>query len=328
MTVTDARPAPVRAFAAVSLLVALLGALLLSGPASPAHADDSGVIAARLNEARAGSGLGPLTRNGGLDAVAVQWAAQMAASGSLSHNPAVGGQIPGGWSRWGENVAQGQSSGSAMHDGWWGSAGHQANMLGAFTDVGIAFLRAGGTTWGVQVFANYGGGGGGAQASPATRNAAAAETARVAEASRVAEVARVAEEARVAEAARVVEVERVRAEEVATAQAAEVVRVDLTRQAMAEQAATLVVAQEQADRASAEEARAAAEKREPALEVAAASAWSDIGPGGNGAGAALVVLASAFVLGGLAMLVPGIRNRVIAVVRGRGTAKVIQVTKR
>lgn len=54
-----------------------------------------------------------------------------------------------------ENVAQGYSGEAAMHDGWMASPGHRANILGDFTDIGVAFLSAGGTTWGVQVFASY-----------------------------------------------------------------------------------------------------------------------------------------------------------------------------
>jgi len=91
-----------------------------------------------------------------MDAVALNWANALAAAGALSHNPNYSGQIPGGWSSAAENVAQGHPSGSSMHDGWMGSSGHRSNILGDFTDVGMAFVAAGGTTWGVQVFARYG----------------------------------------------------------------------------------------------------------------------------------------------------------------------------
>ncbi|MGA7148312.1 MAG: CAP domain-containing protein, partial [Microbacterium sp.] len=90
----------------------------------------------------------------------------MAAHGSLSHNPSVGQQIPGGWSRWGENVAQGYGNGAAVHNGWMNSSGHRANILGGFTDVGVALIQAGGTTWAVQVFAAYAGSGLPAPAPP------------------------------------------------------------------------------------------------------------------------------------------------------------------
>ena len=139
---------------ALALLVGLLGSLI-SAPQA-ARADESGVIFSLLNQARNGEGRSSLERMAALDAVALEWAKAMAASGTLSHNQSLSSQIPGGWSFIGENVARGYPSGSSMHEGWWSSSGHRANMLGDFTDVGIAFLSAGGSTWGVQVFARYG----------------------------------------------------------------------------------------------------------------------------------------------------------------------------
>uniref|UniRef100_UPI00272C932E CAP domain-containing protein n=1 Tax=Microcella sp. TaxID=1913979 RepID=UPI00272C932E len=156
MTITGAdapRTRPV-VLVALALLVGLLGSLI-SAPQA-ARADESGVIFSLLNQARNGEGRSSLERMAALDAVALEWAKAMAASGTLSHNQSLSSQIPGGWSFIGENVARGYPSGSAMHEGWWNSSGHRANMLGDFTDVGIAFLSAGGSTWGVQVFARYG----------------------------------------------------------------------------------------------------------------------------------------------------------------------------
>lgn len=142
------------ALVTLALLLGLLGSLI-SVPQA-ARADESGVIFSLLNQARNGEGRSSLERMAALDAVALEWAKTMAASGALSHNQSLSSQIPGGWSFIGENVARGYPSGSTMHQGWWNSSGHRANMLGDFTDVGIAFLSAGGSTWGVQVFARYG----------------------------------------------------------------------------------------------------------------------------------------------------------------------------
>ncbi|KRF31075.1 CAP domain-containing protein [Yonghaparkia sp. Soil809] len=139
---------------AFALVLGLFGSLIAAP--QPAHADESGVLFSLLNQARNGEGRSSLERMAALDAVALEWAQAMAASGALSHNQSLGSRIPGGWSFIGENVARGYPSGEAMHQGWWGSSGHRANMLGDFTDVGIAFLSAGGSTWGVQVFARYG----------------------------------------------------------------------------------------------------------------------------------------------------------------------------
>jgi hypothetical protein len=135
-----------------ALVVLILAATLVPAPASAAPADD---IAGLLNQARWANGQAGLIRNPAMDQVAADWAAQMAASGTMSHNPDYSTQIPGGWSAAAENVAQGYPTATAMHDGWMGSPGHRANILGDYTDVGIAFLSAGGTTWGVEVFARY-----------------------------------------------------------------------------------------------------------------------------------------------------------------------------
>lgn len=155
-----------------SIRSVVIGALLaivvaLGGAPAPAAAFDEGTIVALANDARAANGLGGLVRNGALDSVALNWANQMAANGKLSHNPSVGQQIPGGWTRWGENVAQGYPSGSAVHQGWMNSSGHRANILGGFTDIGVAMIQANGTTWAVQVFAAYPGSGMPAPAPPA-----------------------------------------------------------------------------------------------------------------------------------------------------------------
>lgn len=139
------------------LVAALLMAVtaLVLAPTVSASASESGSIHSFINQARAAAGLAPLTRNAPLDQVAANWANQLAASGQLAHNPGYSAQIPGGWTNVGENVAQGQPTGAAMHDAWMASSGHRANILGAFTDVGIAFIAVGGTTWGVEVFAAY-----------------------------------------------------------------------------------------------------------------------------------------------------------------------------
>jgi len=150
----DARRAPAALAAALALVLGLLVALV--APAQPARADEAGTLHSLLNQERNGQGLGSLERMAALDQAALDWARSMAASGTLAHNPAGPAVLPAGWSRWGENVAQGYPTAQAMHDGWWNSAGHRGNILGDFTHVGLAFLSAGGTTWGVQVFAKYG----------------------------------------------------------------------------------------------------------------------------------------------------------------------------
>lgn len=142
---------------AVGVATALMSSFLLFGAAVPAAtAAGEGTILALVNQARAANDLGPLKLNSAISTVALNWANYMASTGVMEHNPSFSTQIPGGWSKAAENVAQGYGSPQAVHNGWMGSAGHRANILGDYTDIGIAFISAGGTTWGVQVFAKYG----------------------------------------------------------------------------------------------------------------------------------------------------------------------------
>jgi hypothetical protein len=94
--------------------------------------------------------------NSSMNSVALAWAKQMDAANSMSHNPSYSSQIPGGWSKAGENVAHGYASGAAVHAGWMSSPGHKAKILGDFTDIGIAHISGANGTWSVQVFAKYG----------------------------------------------------------------------------------------------------------------------------------------------------------------------------
>ncbi len=137
-------------FCAVAATMAML--LATAPPAAAAPAD---TLADLANVARSAQGKSPLARNAALDAVARGWAQKMASAGRLSHNPDVAEEIPGGWRRVGENVAQGYRTAAQMHSGWMNSSGHRANILGDYTDIGVAFVESGGTTWGVQVFATY-----------------------------------------------------------------------------------------------------------------------------------------------------------------------------
>ncbi|MCO5294778.1 MAG: CAP domain-containing protein [Homoserinimonas sp.] len=141
------------AFAVTTVLVSAIGVL---GIAAPAQAYGESTILALVNKDRAANGRGPLKLNSAMNAVALAWANQMAANGAMTHNPNYSSQIPGGWSRAAENVAQGFGSPTAVHNGWMNSSGHRANILGDYTDIGIAFIEANGTTWAVENFAKYG----------------------------------------------------------------------------------------------------------------------------------------------------------------------------
>ena len=149
LTVRHARAALV-----VAVLV-LFG--LTSVGVTSASASEADTIAALVNQARASAGLPGLIHNPAMDSVALQWANHMGAAQSMTHNPDYSTQIPLGWSRAGENVAMGQPTPAEMHTAWMNSAGHRANILGDFTDIGIAFVTVNGTTWGVEDFGKYAG---------------------------------------------------------------------------------------------------------------------------------------------------------------------------
>lgn len=143
--------------AGVAAAIAVLSLTGITMGAPGASASESDTIATLVNQARTSAGLPGLIHNPSLDAVAVQWANQMGAANVMSHNPSYSSQIPGGWTRAGENVAMGQPTPSEMHTAWMNSEGHRANILGDFTDIGIAFVTVNGTTWGVEDFGKYAG---------------------------------------------------------------------------------------------------------------------------------------------------------------------------
>jgi hypothetical protein len=167
----------------VSIAVAILvGFGLTSVGVTSASASEADTIAALVNQARASAGLPGLIHNPSMDSVALQWANQMGAANSMAHNPDYSTQIPSGWSRAGENVAMGQPTPSEMHTAWMNSAGHRANILGDFTDIGIAFVTVNGTTWGVEDFGKYAGHAGAPAPAPAPTAAAPVAAAPAAQA--------------------------------------------------------------------------------------------------------------------------------------------------
>jgi hypothetical protein len=147
---------------ALAVVTLFLAASAVVGVAAPATAAPADSLYSLVNQERAANGLPALARNASIEAVAVNWANQMAASGTMGHNPSYSSQIPSGWTAAAENVAQGQPTAAEMHRDWMNSPGHRANILGDYTSIGIAFVTANGTTWGVENFAKYA-----SQAAPA-----------------------------------------------------------------------------------------------------------------------------------------------------------------
>ncbi len=150
-------PLPVVPRVLVLLMAACLAAVgLVASAGSPAKAD-AATLSSLVNQSRQQAGLRPLVRDARLDAVAQKWSNKMSYSAKLSHNPSYSTQIPAGWTRAGENVGYDYSD-ADLHSAWMSSAGHRANVLGAYTSVGIGWTKdASGRIWGTQVFATYAG---------------------------------------------------------------------------------------------------------------------------------------------------------------------------
>jgi uncharacterized protein YkwD len=113
------------------------------------------LILEQTNQARVANGLKPLVLNDGISKVSQAWSQEQANRGAMQHNPDYAFQIPAGWNSAGENVAMGQRYEDVVA-AWMNSAGHRANILGDYTDIGIGYyVDANGTTWFTQNFAKY-----------------------------------------------------------------------------------------------------------------------------------------------------------------------------
>jgi uncharacterized protein YkwD len=119
------------------------GGSFSAGPGAPVCASD---VLTCVNQIRAYYGLHSLSANGSLNATAQACADRMAASGQMTHS-----SYPGGWSTWGENIAEGFGSSVSVFNAWMASPGHRANILRAsFTQMGLGRVSAGG--WWCQQF--------------------------------------------------------------------------------------------------------------------------------------------------------------------------------
>lgn len=103
------------------------------GGGSVTGASEQRGVLSETNAQRSANGVGALVWNGTLASRSCSFAAELAArNGDLYHS-----SNGGGFSRWGENVAYGYGSPSAVVAGWMGSSGHRANILnGAYTMMG------------------------------------------------------------------------------------------------------------------------------------------------------------------------------------------------
>ena len=140
-TVDVERPHPLHARLVVVGLVLALAVLLLPGRAMAAPADDPATAVGLINQARADYGLGGLTQDPELQALADRQANRMADAGYLFHTSRLGDRLSAGWWAWAENVGYG-SSVEWVHGAFMNSDLHSANILDPTYDyvgVGVAY---------------------------------------------------------------------------------------------------------------------------------------------------------------------------------------------
>jgi uncharacterized protein YkwD len=157
-TTTAPPPPPTEAPAPRKVRVASAPAST-DAPAPPPAAPPIDTAGARTltsltNDVRASAGLAALGRDGSLDAMAADWAQELASSGNLRHSSIPKSIVGRPWSTAGENVGFGPSV-PVVHDALVASPGHYANITGAaFTRLGVGVAVDGaGQVWVVEVFA-------------------------------------------------------------------------------------------------------------------------------------------------------------------------------
>jgi uncharacterized protein YkwD len=147
MVPRSARPRPPRhwfavyAAAAVLVLGAAAPTSLAQRTAPQARAATPAVVVAsapspefesqfvsRINSLRASKGLSQLQVSGQLQGVARNWTEQMVQAGQISHNPNLGSQVSGNWTKLGENVGVGYDVDGLMQ-AFINSSAHYKNLV-------------------------------------------------------------------------------------------------------------------------------------------------------------------------------------------------------
>lgn len=144
------------AIAALSL-TALAGAactpqeIAAAVAAQEASATVESQVLSRINAERARAGVGPLQLSAGASSVADGWSGHMAGTGTLAHNPDLGGALSRAgvaWSRIAENVGYSTRGADDVVSQFMGSSFHRGNILSTrYRDVGIGVVDAGGRSW-------------------------------------------------------------------------------------------------------------------------------------------------------------------------------------
>jgi uncharacterized protein YkwD len=113
--------------------------LLVAGAPSP---DVESAFVSRINSLRASKGLSQLAVSGELVGVARNWTERMVQAGQISHNPNLGSQVGGDWTKLGENVGVGYDVDGLMQ-AFINSPAHYANLVDPeWTHVGVGVVMA------------------------------------------------------------------------------------------------------------------------------------------------------------------------------------------
>jgi hypothetical protein len=135
-----------------SLSFVVLAPATQAQPAAPvtavgvaAPASDPGIesqFVGRINSLRASKGLSQLQVSGELVGVARAWTDRMVSAGQISHNPNLGSQVSGAWTKLGENVGVGYDVDGLMQ-AFINSPSHYANLVDpVWTHVGVGVSHA------------------------------------------------------------------------------------------------------------------------------------------------------------------------------------------
>lgn len=140
-----------RRFSAALAAAAATALLLASSPTSATPSQETDFVS-RINAERSSSGIPTLTVKSDLTVVARDWAEQMAAAGSISHDPNLPNQVSG-WTVLGDNVGKGPTV-SAIHKAFMESETHRHIILDTdFNQVGVGVATSGSTIYVTQIFA-------------------------------------------------------------------------------------------------------------------------------------------------------------------------------
>jgi hypothetical protein len=134
------------------LVPLIAGWLLVLAPARAATYDSGSEAAfvSATNQARSQNGLGSVAVAADLVSVARQHAADMAAQNRLYDDPNLGSEVQD-WQAVGENSGEGPSE-AAIEQAFMQSPSHRANILGAYSQIGVGAVWSGSTLWVAEVF--------------------------------------------------------------------------------------------------------------------------------------------------------------------------------